>query len=81
MDFVRMEQRQYQEWKAKKPKMNEIKTDRSKLNAKVLHLVEMYRSGENIEYAIGGLETINDLFGGNLLERYSIKKTSTDNKQ
>jgi hypothetical protein len=56
------------------PKRKTVMADRDKLNAKVLELVAMYNEGNNIDYAIGGLETLSEVFGVDLLRKYGINR-------
>jgi replication initiation and membrane attachment protein DnaB len=49
-----------------------VTADRNKLNAKVLELIAMYNEGK-VEYAVGGLQTLSEVFGVDLLNKYGIK--------
>lgn len=74
MDSAKKEHRKYKSWH--QPVQNSG-TNRDKLNAKVLQLIEMYHAGNRKEYALGGLETLSELFGVDLLRKYGIKSDST----
>jgi hypothetical protein len=59
---------------ARMPKRKTVPADRDKLNGKVLELVAMYNGGNNVDYAIGGLETLSEVFGVDLLHKYGINR-------
>jgi hypothetical protein len=65
----------YGQWtKRKKIASNRISINKDLINDRIADLVRIYHTGENIPYAIGGLETLGDIVGVDLLNRYGIKK-------
>jgi replication initiation and membrane attachment protein len=75
MEYAKKEHQQYLRWQERKPApANTVAANRDKLNAKVLELIELYNAGERQDYALGGLETLSDVFCVDLLQKYGIKR-------
>jgi len=65
--------KEHPKYKSQQQPVKSSAMNREQLNAKVLQLIEMYHAGNRKEYALGGLETLSDLLGVDLLRKYGIK--------